>query len=316
MRHFVINVLACAAVLIGPMIPRADASPWLRTLLSELNPGSGLRAPTRAPVPDRGVQRLREVGHGKRMTGVGGSHYVGFTFDDGPSWVYTPKTLDALAAYDIPATFFVVGWRLAGDTESARRNRATLDRIIRDGHMVGNHTFRHKDIKRQSPRGFKQAIAHAGDLIAKQLGFRPVLFRPPYGAMQRRATTYLTQERYTEVRWNIDSLDFKTFRSRTLRNRTMSLIKSWKGGVVLFHDTKKITARTIARVFDDLEAENCRRLSKGETPLIPVSLHYFMREPDGHPRPVPAHAAERTARYRKNLPARCQRRIDKGKTTH
>jgi hypothetical protein len=73
------------------------------------------------------------------------------------------------------------------------------------------------------------------------------------------------------------------------------------------HDVKKVTAAALASIFDDLEAENCHRLAAGGEPIIPVSLHYFLR--DGKkPRAIPEAIAARTASYRAKLPGRCARR--------
>ena len=63
----------------------------------------------------------------------------------------------------------------------------------------------------------------------------------------------------------------------------------------------------IAGILDDLEAGNCARLAAGDAPVVPVSLHYFLRDADG-PRPVPAEVAARTQRYVDGLPARCTAR--------
>lgn len=275
-------------------------------MLGELNPGSGLATPTRKPIPTRWVQEYREVGNGKRMSGVGRTHYVGFTFDDGPDHRTTPAVLAALDKYDVPATFFVVGWRMAGKKEFSKKNREVLRDIVRRGHMIGNHTFRHVSIKRQSPKAYKAAIDSASTIIAGVLGHRPYWFRPPYGDMKNSATRYVNQEHYTEARWNIDSDDWKTFSDKKLRKHTLEQIHVWKGGIVLFHDTKPITARNIDAILGDLQRTNCKRLRKGQRLFIPVSLHYFMREKDGTPRPVPPAVAERTERYLKKLKARCK----------
>jgi hypothetical protein len=73
------------------------------------------------------------------------------------------------------------------------------------------------------------------------------------------------------------------------------------------HDVKPITAKVIALVLDDLEAENCRRLLAKEEPIWPVSIHYFIR--DGkQPRAVPDEVAKRTEAYKQALPGRCAKR--------
>ena len=79
------------------------------------------------------------------------------------------------------------------------------------------------------------------------------------------------------------------------------------GGVVLFHDTKILTSKVIATIFDDLEAANCDRLANGQDIVVPVSLHYFLRD-RGTARTIPDDVAARTKKYRDDLPNRCAAR--------
>jgi hypothetical protein len=79
------------------------------------------------------------------------------------------------------------------------------------------------------------------------------------------------------------------------------------------HDVKPITAKIIADVLDDLEAENCKRLDEKRDPIVPVSLHYFLR--DGKtPRAVPDDVQKRTDAYKLALPVRCANRLTHPKT--
>jgi hypothetical protein len=70
---------------------------------------------------------------------------------------------------------------------------------------------------------------------------------------------------------------------------------------------KPITAKIIADVFDDLEAENCQRLTDKREPIIPVSLHYFLKTGKTH-RAIPEPVKARTEAYRAALPTRCAAR--------
>ena len=63
---------------------------------------------------------------------------VALTFDDGPHPEHTPQVLDVLKQYDVKATFFVIGTRIAG-------NEDILKRIHAEGHQTGNHSFSHKN---------------------------------------------------------------------------------------------------------------------------------------------------------------------------
>src|SRR5262245_53833024 len=66
---------------------------------------------------------------------------IALTFDDGPDPTWTPKILDVLAKYHAPATFFVVGTQVT-------RNPSLAERMVREGHEIGAHTFTHPDLAR------------------------------------------------------------------------------------------------------------------------------------------------------------------------
>src|SRR5688572_16394180 len=74
-------------------------------------------------------------GDSQRIDGDEAGDVIAFTFDDGPDERTTPAVLDALATYDVPATFFVVTKRITGERGAGRR--ALLDRIVAEGHAIG-----------------------------------------------------------------------------------------------------------------------------------------------------------------------------------
>jgi peptidoglycan/xylan/chitin deacetylase (PgdA/CDA1 family) len=266
---------------------------------------------------ERQAREIRENGKSYRLVGNKNEtrfpthSYVAFTFDDGPSYQTTPRVMAALEKYDIPATFFVIGNRLRGDKPEVQKNIDVLKDELRRGFQVGNHTLNHLNLKTVGADVLAREIDVSADIIEGVAGYRPYLVRFPYGIMAPAPRAYLDSKGYTEVRWNIDSTDFKLSDREKLRTSTVQQIVDWNGGIVLFHDIKEWTADIIDDVFDDLEAINCRRLKTREPLLLPVSLHYFAREKKGKPRPVPPEVEARTRRYVDNLPARCQARIDK-----
>lgn len=257
---------------------------------------------------DEDIRELEEFGNAAIVTGKERQQLVAFTFDDGPKTETTPRVLDALDRYDVPATFFVVGWRYIGKKKAIVANRKLLREILTRGHVIGNHTYKHENLTTLPTATMQREIDKNTDGLVAHLGYRPHLFRPPYGAANKRVREHLQRENLTEIRWNIDTQDFQRGSYRWLRKRTMTEIVEKKGGVVLLHDTKEVTAKYIASILDDLEAENCNRLRAGGTPIIPVSIHYFIHNRDGTPRPVPPRVRERTERYRANLPGRCKKR--------
>jgi peptidoglycan/xylan/chitin deacetylase (PgdA/CDA1 family) len=271
-------------------------------------PGIGAPSLPGSPLLDEELRDIAELGHGAVMLGEEAEHMVAFTFDDGPKETTTPRVLEALARYDVPATFFVVGWRFHKPRRSSPARAAILRDILAAGHIVGNHTYNHKNLAESEHKLMRSEIDRNTAALIEHLGYRPHAFRPPYGAVNNTTREHLRREGLTEMRWAIDSLDFHPDLRRTLRRRTVGKILERNGGVVLMHDTKEATAKNIAGILDDLERENCARLARAKRPILPVSVHYFIREPDGTPRPIPAHVAARTERYRQALPGRCAAR--------
>lgn len=296
-------VLACLATA-----PAGAESPsWLRAALCDIDPAAvaAISAPTLA---EAGRDERAAFGDGGTIHGHGRSHHVAFTFDDGPKHSTTGRVLEALDRYQVPATFFVVGWRFSGTGSHSQRNLEVLHDTIARGHHIGNHTMHHKNMARVKAKVMAAEIEGAADAIEAEVGFRPYLFRPPYGGMSKRARAYLAAKGYTEARWSIDSNDFRSELRKTLRARVVRRILADEGGVVLMHDTKEATAAELPGILDDLEAENCRRLDAGDPLIVPVSMHYFMEDDRGEPRPIPPEVAAQTERYLAAFPARCKAR--------
>ncbi len=230
---------------------------------------------------------------------------VTFTFDDGPNPETTPAVIDALEKYDIPATFFIVTQRLNG--KNGERPREILKRLVDGGFVVGSHTVSHPNLRLAN----KDKLAKEIDGSIRTLSpaaDRPIgIFRFPFGAANKTARARLAALGLTEAFWSIDTLDWQATNADKLRKKVFSMIVKQQGGVVLMHDVKPITAKIIADVLDDLEAENCARLANKQEPILPVSIHYFLK--DGKtPRAIPDAVKKRTETYRANLPKRCSKR--------
>jgi peptidoglycan/xylan/chitin deacetylase (PgdA/CDA1 family) len=246
------------------------------------------------------------LGKADRIDGNEAKGIVAFTFDDGPNPETTPAVIEALEKYDVPATFFIVTQRLLG--KHGEKSRELLTRELRAGFDIGSHSVTHANLKKAGAAKLDKEIDGSLRTLAPEAG-RPIgLFRPPFGAFNKLGRKKLDELGVTEVLWSVDTLDWKAKNADTLRHKVFAMIMKQRGGVVLMHDVKPITAKIIANVLDDLEAENCRRLAANEDPIVPVSLHYFLKQ-GKTARPVPDAVARRTAAYRQKLPDRCARRL-------
>jgi peptidoglycan/xylan/chitin deacetylase (PgdA/CDA1 family) len=245
------------------------------------------------------------LGKAARVNGDETHGVVAFTFDDGPNPETTPAVIDALEKYDVPATFFIVTSRIAG--KHGDKGRDVLARELADGFLVGDHSSTHPNLKTATGKTLDKEIDQSIHTLSAEAS-RPIgLFRPPYGALSGAGRVRLKKLGVTEVIWSIDTLDWRAHDAARLRKKVVSMILKDNGGIVLMHDVKPITAKVIAEVLDDLEAENCSLLSASKDPIVPVSIHYFLR--DGKtPRGVPSEVQKRTDAYKAALPGRCAKR--------
>ncbi len=109
-----------------------------------------------------------------RMARYGASkNELAMTFDDGPDPEWTPKILDVLKREHVPGAFFLIGIQ-------AEKFGSLTQRIYREGHEIGNHTFTHPDISSIGTAYRKVELNLTERLFASQLGIRAMMFRPPY----------------------------------------------------------------------------------------------------------------------------------------
>lgn len=172
---------------------------------------------------------------------------VAMTFDDGPSNKLTPKLLDLLKQRGIKATFFVIGKNVADSPDIAKR-------IVDEGHEIANHSWTHPQLTKLSPAGFASEISQTNEAIEKATGVRPVLMRPPYGAINASLTKRLNEEYgLTVVLWSVDPLDWKI---RNSEHVSSHIIKStMPGAIILSHDIHATTVDAMPTTLDALLAK-------------------------------------------------------------
>ena len=172
-------------------------------------------------------------------------HKLALTFDDGPDPVWTPKILDVLKKYNVKGTFFVIG-------EEAQNNIGLLQRYVREGQEIGNHTFTHPDISEISQRQLELELNWTERLFAAETGVQPLYFRPPYSIDQEpdtndeAAPAYRIQQMgYTIIGDKIDTDDWSEHPHKSPQEITDSVLqqldemktRTWmQGSIILLHD--------------------------------------------------------------------------------
>ncbi|HTX88405.1 MAG TPA: polysaccharide deacetylase family protein [Bacteroidales bacterium] len=159
-----------------------------------------------------------------------GDRVLYLTFDDGPIPEVTPEVLRILKERNAKATFFCVG-------DNVQKHPDVFDRIVRDGHAAGNHTFNHLDGWRTLPGEYADNVMHCNTY------FRTTLFRPPYGRFTPREF-FLLRKQFRFILWSVLSGDYHhgTSPEQCLQN---VLNYACDGSIIVFHDSLKAKEKVL-----------------------------------------------------------------------
>lgn len=176
-------------------------------------------------------------------SGIQEKKKVALTFDDGPDDEYTPMLLDGLAERNVKATFFVIG-------KQAEANPEIMERMVKEGHLIGNHTYNHVDIRHMTESAALEEIEKANEVIAKYTGEEPCFLRPPFGNGSSKVEQ---QTEMIQVLWTIDTMDWSCKNESKICHAVYDKIK--ENSIILMHDEYPATVRAAFDIIDQLQKE-------------------------------------------------------------
>ena len=145
-------------------------------------------------------------------------------YDDGPDPIYSRQLLDVLREENVKAAFFLLGEKLEGQQEIVRRMHA-------EGHIVGNHTYSHVDLKALSSADAMAELTETNEAIKNCIGEYPEFFRPPFGNIRKEMDKSIPM---VLVSWNIDPRDWECQDAGVIVERVMENVR--ENGIILMHD--------------------------------------------------------------------------------
>ena len=154
---------------------------------------------------------------------------LALTFDDGPS-ESTPKLLEALSKYRVPATFFMCG-------ENVRRCPEVAREVAACGHELGNHTDSHPRLDFKSPRFIYHEVARAQQTIQEITGATPRWFRAPYGVRWFGVAQAQQLLGLRGVMWTVIGRDWRWPAERVTK---LVLNSTSNGAIICLHDGRGI----------------------------------------------------------------------------
>jgi peptidoglycan/xylan/chitin deacetylase (PgdA/CDA1 family) len=183
---------------------------------------------------------------------------VAITIDDGPEPEITPQVLAQLDEYQACATFFCVGERVLRYPDLAQE-------IVRRGHVIENHSQRHRhNFSLLGPGAMRAEISHAQESIFRVTGSNPQFFRAPAGLRNPFLDPVLARLKLRLASWTRRGFDTVTGDSDAVLQRLANPLQA--GDILLLHDGHAARSRSgrpvilevLPRLLDALKAKRLR----------------------------------------------------------
>jgi len=156
---------------------------------------------------------------------------VYLTFDDGPTPEITQWTLNQLKEYNAKATFFCIG-------DNVRKYPEIFQKVINEGHSIGNHTFNHLNGWKTSTKDYIENTNRCDEETRNSKLKTRNVFRPPYGKIKPSQSKILRKLGYKIIMWDIISYDFDaTISKEQCLENVLKNVQT--GSIIVFHDSKK-----------------------------------------------------------------------------
>ena len=168
---------------------------------------------------------------------------VALTFDDGPHYAYTKVLLNGLKERKVVATFFVTG-------EHASLHPDLVKRMHDEGHLVGNHTYSHMQLRHDNREEYKEELILTNEVLKEIIGEEIVFVRPPYGSWDKKFEEELNM---IPVLWTVDPLDWCSGNVQCIVQNTICDVE--ENDIILMHDYYETSVTAALKIVDKLLEE-------------------------------------------------------------
>ena len=171
------------------------------------------------------------------------------TFDEGYENGYTPQILDILKAKNIKATFFVTMGYVKSQPE-------LVQRMINEGHVVGNHSTTHPEKGMPSLSLYQQKadIEELHNYVKDKFGYEMYLFRYPAGIYSEQSLALMSSLGYKSVFWSFAYADWdpnnQPDEAQSLEKLTNKL---HPGAIYLLHAVSKTNTDILSQFIDNAQ---------------------------------------------------------------
>jgi peptidoglycan-N-acetylmuramic acid deacetylase len=186
--------------------------------------------------------------YGAIFTGDESSKVIYFTFDEGYENGYTPVILDTLKEKNVKAAFFVTGSYI-------KQHPDYVKRMVREGHIVGNHTMTHPSLPTITNEKIKLELEGVDELMMKETGKKTKYLRPPKGDYTKRTLKSTKEMGYTTVFWSLAFRDWQPLPGGSTESYDTVMANIHPGAVVLLHAESKDDTEALPKMIDAIRAQ-------------------------------------------------------------
>ncbi len=161
------------------------------------------------------------------------SKQVYLTFDEGYEAGYTEKILAVLKENNVKATFFITAHYVNTQPE-------LVQKMIDDGHIIGNHTVNHKSMPELDLDTIKKEVMNLHTSIYEKYNYEMKYIRPPKGEYSEKTVAYTKSLGYTTVMWSLAYDDWdeqKQGREDYAKQKILDNVHN--GAIILLHGNSK-----------------------------------------------------------------------------
>ncbi len=208
----------------------------------------GIKRESNHKQPDLGKKNkeLIEKYNGLAM-GNSNEKNIYLTFDLGYEAGYTEKILDTLKENSVPAAFFITGHYLNTASD-------LVERMISEGHIVGNHTVNHYSMPNLSNEQIKNELINLHTQIQNKFNYSMKYMRPPKGEYSENVLNQTNKIGYVPVMWSFAYADWDEKKQPLHEDAINKIIdNTHKGEIMLLHATSKTNMEVLDTVIKQIK---------------------------------------------------------------
>lgn len=174
------------------------------------------------------------------------------TFDAGYDNGNIGKILDVLKKHGATGAFFVLKNLIEKNTDLVRR-------MNDEGHLVCNHTSRHRDMSKMTDAEFEAELRSLENIAAENGVTLAKFYRPPEGRFSEENLACAEKMGYSTVFWSLAYADWNNNKQPNPESAKKLLFdNTHSGAVVLLHPTSKTNADILDDLLTGWESEGYR----------------------------------------------------------